>query len=84
MKTCKWQLRATRVNEKKNVQWLVKRYDMVHTYQNDIFHYGHRQANSRVVSEIIKQKFVDVKRIYTQKDIISDMKNDYGINLSYQ
>ena len=71
-------------NDKENVQWLVKRYDMLHTCQNDIFHNSHCQANSWVVGEIIKQKFVDAKRIYTPKDIISDMKNDYEINLSYQ
>ena len=51
---------------------------------NDIFHNDHRQANSQVVGKIIKQKFVDAKRLYTPKDIILDMKNDYGINLSYQ
>ncbi|KAK9196439.1 hypothetical protein WN943_004567 [Citrus x changshan-huyou] len=28
VKTCKWRLRATRANNKENVQWLVKRYDM--------------------------------------------------------
>ena len=33
---------------------------------------------------IVKQKFVDAKQIFTPKDIISDMKNDYEINLSYQ
>ena len=60
-------------NDKENVQWLVKRYDMLHTCQM-IF--------SIIV--IVKQKFVDAKRIYTPKDIISDMKNDYEINLSYQ
>ena len=50
-----------RVNDKVNVQWLVKQYNMVHTCQNDIFHNGYRQANNWVVSEIIKQKFVDAK-----------------------
>ena len=54
MKTCKWRLRAMRANDKDDVQWLVKRYNIVHTCQNDIFHNGHRQANNRVVGEIIK------------------------------
>ena len=62
----------------------MKRYDIVHTCQNDIFHNCHCQANSQAVGKIIKQNFVDAKQIYTPKDIISDMKNDYGINLSYQ
>ena len=76
--------RATGVNNMENVQWLVKRYDMVYACQNDIFHNGHCQTNNRVIGEIIKQKFVDAKQIYTPKDIISYMKNDYGITLSYQ
>lgn len=56
----------------------------VHTCQIDIFNNDHRQASSRVISDIIKQIFFYAESIYTLKDIISDVKNDHVINLSYQ
>lgn len=57
---------------------------MMHICQNNIFHNGHYQTSNQVISEIIKQKFVYVKCIYTPKDIISDMKNDHRTNSSYK
>ncbi|KAL0543902.1 hypothetical protein IC582_019007 [Cucumis melo] len=42
------------------------------------------QAKSWVVGELIKSKFKGPGRIYKPRDIIEDMRQDYGINMSYE
>ncbi|KAA0032136.1 MuDRA-like transposase [Cucumis melo var. makuwa] len=42
------------------------------------------QAKSWVVRELIKSKFKGPGRIYKSRDIIKDMRQDYGINMSYE
>ncbi|KAA0060059.1 MuDRA-like transposase [Cucumis melo var. makuwa] len=42
------------------------------------------QAKSWVVGELIKSKFKRVSRLYKPCDIIEDMRQDYGINMSYE
>ncbi|KAL4026414.1 hypothetical protein IC575_014844 [Cucumis melo] len=43
-----------------------------------------KQAKSWVVGELIKSKFKGPSRIYKPRDIIEDMRQDYGINMSYE
>ncbi|KAL4022875.1 hypothetical protein IC575_016621 [Cucumis melo] len=43
-----------------------------------------KQAKSWVVGELIKSKFKGPGRIYKPRDIIEDMRQDYGINMSYE
>ncbi|KAA0064046.1 MuDRA-like transposase [Cucumis melo var. makuwa] len=43
-----------------------------------------RQAKSWVVGELIKSKFKGAGCIYKPRDIIEDMRQDYGINMSYE
>ncbi|KAA0053438.1 MuDRA-like transposase [Cucumis melo var. makuwa] len=38
----------------------------------------------QVVRELIKSKFKGVGRLYKPRDIIEDMRQDYGINMSYE
>ena len=84
--SCKWRFRATRMNDEMNVPWVVMRCDKLelHTCHNELFHNGHRQAKSRVVGHIIKDKFSDGRRIYSPNDIISDVNNDHNVKITYQ
>ncbi|KAL0546066.1 hypothetical protein IC582_015971 [Cucumis melo] len=41
-------------------------------------------TKSWVVGELIKSKFKGPGRIYKPRDIIEDMRQDYGINMSYE
>ncbi|KAA0047473.1 MuDRA-like transposase [Cucumis melo var. makuwa] len=43
-----------------------------------------KQAKSWVVGELIKSKFKGAGRLYKPRDIIEDMRQDYGINMSYE
>ena len=43
----------------------------------------HCQANSDLVTNVIKGKFLNIKIIYTPKDIKKNMMDNYGIVMSY-
>ncbi|XP_062085620.1 uncharacterized protein LOC133791718 [Humulus lupulus] len=44
----------------------------------------HRQANCNVIGELIKTKYMSIKRVHTPNDIIGDMLDDYGVSMGYQ
>ena len=62
----------------------IKKYVKVHSCSLDVLNRDHRQAKSWVVGELIKSKFKGVGRLYKPRDIIEDMRQDYGINMSYE
>ncbi|XP_024034810.1 uncharacterized protein LOC127899106 [Citrus sinensis] len=82
--SCKWRIRATRCSNEKNVPWVVRRIDNVHTCHNEILVAGRHQVRSRVVGHIIADKYIQDKRIYTPNDIRADMQQEYGVQLTYQ
>ena len=43
----------------------------------------HRQVSSNVVVNVIKDKFLNIKTIYTPRDIRKDMMDNYGVSMSY-
>ncbi|XP_060190841.1 uncharacterized protein LOC132620161 [Lycium barbarum] len=45
--------------------------------------YSQCQATSRLISGIVKPKISNHKRKYTPKDIAEDVKNDFGMDVSY-
>ncbi|GMN67342.1 hypothetical protein TIFTF001_036404 [Ficus carica] len=54
---CPWKLRATRM--KGSELFVVKRYDDVHTCSIEIVQGHHRQANSWMIGECVKAKYLD-------------------------
>ncbi|KAJ4701489.1 MuDR family transposase [Melia azedarach] len=78
---CKWRIRATKTNS--DTFFRVTRMESTHTCQNEQLRDGHRQASSRLIGQLIKDKFKDVSRIYTPKNIRDDIQNDYGVRLPY-
>lgn len=55
----------------------------IHICQNEQLRDGHRQLNSWLIKQLIKDKFKDVRRIYTPRNIRDDIQNDYGVHLPY-
>ncbi|XP_070033076.1 uncharacterized protein [Nicotiana tomentosiformis] len=45
--------------------------------------YEQRQATSRLIGGMIRSKFTNHKRKYTPKDIIDNVKSDFGVGVSY-
>ncbi|KAL0534971.1 hypothetical protein IC582_029277 [Cucumis melo] len=79
---CGWRLRAVRLKDS-NI-FKIKKYVKVHSCSLEFLNRDHRQAKSWVVGELIKSKFKGPGRIYKPRDIIEDMRQDYGINMSYE
>ncbi|KAA0062480.1 MuDRA-like transposase [Cucumis melo var. makuwa] len=77
-----WRLRAVRLKDS-NI-FKIKKYVKVHSCSLEFLNRDHRQAKSWVVGELIKSKFKGPGRIYKPRDIIEDMRQDYGINMSYE
>ncbi|KAL0549171.1 hypothetical protein IC582_013652 [Cucumis melo] len=79
---CGWRLQAVRLKDS-NI-FKIKKYVKVHSCSLEFLNRDHRQAKSWVVGELIKSKFKGPGRIYKPRDIIEDMRQDYGINMSYE
>ncbi|KAL0546629.1 hypothetical protein IC582_016541 [Cucumis melo] len=79
---CGWRLRAVRLKDS-NI-FKIKKYVKVHSRSLEFLNRDHKQAKSWVVGELIKSKFKGADHLYKSRDIIEDMRKDYGINMSYE
>ncbi|GMN57855.1 hypothetical protein TIFTF001_026956 [Ficus carica] len=80
---CKWCIRATRCNNTE--MFKVTRYINTHTCSLDELQIDHRQATSSFISNTIRRKYKkSVKVVYAPNNIIEDMKEEYGIDVSYR
>ncbi|KAL6580983.1 hypothetical protein OROMI_006906 [Orobanche minor] len=79
---CQWMLRASKLGNTK--MFKVRKMIDVHTCSSNILMGNHRQASSELVSECIKDRFMNLKKVYTPLDIVEDMMKDYQIYISYQ
>ncbi|XP_024046531.1 uncharacterized protein LOC112100895 [Citrus clementina] len=70
--------------EAREVPWVVKRIDNVHTCHNEVLVDGRHQLRSQVVGHIITEKYIQEKMIYTPNHIKADMQQEYGVQLTYQ
>ncbi|XP_038889297.1 uncharacterized protein LOC120079207 [Benincasa hispida] len=77
---CKWRIRAVKL--KICEIFKIFKYDNVHTCRNEILTNDHRQASSWVLGHLISSKFEDVSCSYRPKDIVKDIKQEYGVSLS--
>ncbi|XP_075099824.1 uncharacterized protein LOC142176365 [Nicotiana tabacum] len=80
-KSCKWSLRSSSLR-KSNV-FKVRRFNDVHTCPEMSRLFSQRHATSSAIAKMICNKYTNPKIIYTPTDIMSDMKQQYGINMSY-
>ncbi|KAL6550037.1 hypothetical protein OROMI_020525 [Orobanche minor] len=79
---CQWTLRASKLGNTN--MFKVRKMIDVHTCSSNILMGNHRQASSELVSECIKDRFMNLKKVYTPLDIVEDMMKDYQISISYQ
>ncbi|KAL5547634.1 hypothetical protein UlMin_002865 [Ulmus minor] len=79
---CTWLMKARSLGETK--MFKITKYDKVHKCSVDIVKSDHKQATSSVISEFIKPKLLDPKVQYGINNIIQDVKQKFGVNMSYE
>ncbi|GMN72306.1 hypothetical protein TIFTF001_052830 [Ficus carica] len=79
---CPWQLRVTRM--RCSELFVVKRYDDVHTCSIEIVQGHHRQAESWMIRECVKTKYLDpTNTTYRPREIMRDMQAEFGVFFNY-
>ncbi|XP_075095337.1 uncharacterized protein LOC142173613 [Nicotiana tabacum] len=78
---CEWRFKASSIN--KSQMFKVIEFNNKHTCPLKDKVYEQRQASSSLIGGMIRSKLTNHKRKYTPKDIINDVKSDFGIDVSY-
>ncbi|XP_059310619.1 uncharacterized protein LOC132061966 [Lycium ferocissimum] len=79
---CKWKFRASRIGDSE--MFRVRFFDDEHTCPLKDKVYSQRQATSWFIGEaIVKAKITNHKRKVTPGDIKDDVKNEFGVDVSY-
>ncbi|KAL5567602.1 hypothetical protein UlMin_024177 [Ulmus minor] len=79
--SCSWRVRANKLIESE--YWMVTKHVNKHTCPTDFKTTRRRQATSWVVGECIKRRFINPGRVFRPRDVMDDMKQRYGVELSY-
>ncbi|XP_022158743.1 PKS-NRPS hybrid synthetase CHGG_01239-like [Momordica charantia] len=79
---CKWGMCARRIQGSDT--FLISKFFGVHNCKDEVMKHDHRQARSRMVGQIIKTNFEDPSRRYRPKDIVNNMRKNYGVNIQYE
>ncbi|XP_021813085.1 uncharacterized protein LOC110756023 [Prunus avium] len=77
---CPWQLRAYKVGLH---EFRVVKYDPFHECDLRYLSSHHRQASTGLLSDSVKRRFKDSRTIYTAGDIIKDVRQNFGVTISY-
>ncbi|KAL2466967.1 Uncharacterized protein Adt_42818 [Abeliophyllum distichum] len=80
-KNCKWRLRAIKIKESPNFE--VRKYNGHHSCSMSVRRRDHRHASYMVIGNHIAPKYQDANRVYIPRDIISDIRREFGITISY-
>ncbi|XP_022159183.1 uncharacterized protein LOC111025603 [Momordica charantia] len=78
---CKWSPHVRKIQG--SDIFLISTFYEVHSCIREVMKHDHRQAQSRVVGQIIKSNFEDVSCRYRPKDIVNDMQKNYYVNIRY-
>ncbi|XP_060210746.1 uncharacterized protein LOC132637711 [Lycium barbarum] len=78
---CVWKLKASSIN--RSTMFKIKEFVDKHTCPLKDKGYSCNQASSGFVVDIIKPKITNYKRKYTPRDIIDDVINEFGVEVSY-
>ncbi|PWA79213.1 transposase, MuDR, MULE transposase domain protein [Artemisia annua] len=79
---CPWKIYTRRVNG--GDQFYVSTVNDVHTCSRTEFCPNHRNATMKLLSQLLYEKMKDHSRVYTVKDIQTDLRVDWKIDLSYK
>ncbi|CAL8173714.1 unnamed protein product [Prunus armeniaca] len=77
---CPWRLRAYKVGLH---EFRVVKYDPFHECDLRYLSSHHPQASTGLLSDSVKRRFKDSRTIYTAGDIIKDMRQNFGVTISY-
>ncbi|KAI3761978.1 hypothetical protein L1987_52401 [Smallanthus sonchifolius] len=78
---CEWRIRAYMIENTDVFQ--VRYFKDQHTCSRTQTYPHIRQANKKVLGNLIKDQFKDSGRIYRPNDIVTDIKEKYKIDISY-
>ncbi|XP_059309949.1 uncharacterized protein LOC132061095 [Lycium ferocissimum] len=78
---CEWKLKASSIN--RSTMFKIREFVDKHTCPLKDTVYYFNQASSGFVAGIIKPKITNYKRKYTPRDIIDDVINEFGVEVSY-
>ncbi|KAK3229253.1 hypothetical protein Dsin_001134 [Dipteronia sinensis] len=79
---CTWKLRAVRKDE--GTYFQVRSFVNEHSCPLEEIHYRHRQASAVIIGEMVTPRLQQQDgRLMRPKDIITDMKTMYGIQIMY-
>ncbi|XP_075086289.1 uncharacterized protein LOC142168997 [Nicotiana tabacum] len=78
---CEWRFKASSIN--KSQMFKVREFNNKHTCPLKDKVYEQCQASSSLIGGMIRSKLTNHKRKYTPKDIINDVKSDFGVDVSY-
>ncbi|XP_070057042.1 uncharacterized protein [Nicotiana tomentosiformis] len=73
-----WRFKASSIN--KSQMFKVREFNDKHTCPLKDKVYEQRQASSSLIGGMIRSKLTNHKRKYTPKDIIDDVKSDFGVD----
>ncbi|KAK3198257.1 hypothetical protein Dsin_021672 [Dipteronia sinensis] len=81
-RSCGWVLRAWKSN--RGTYWHLKSFVNEHTCDiNDNYNIEFKRVSACVIGDLFASKFGDPGRIIRPKDIVSEMREQHGIHLSY-
>ena len=80
--TCGWRTRAHKLKD--STLFKISRYMNVHTCSGQLMDHDHQQARSKVIGHLIKSRYTNVSRVYSPKDIMQDICEEYGESISYK
>ncbi|XP_060958349.1 uncharacterized protein LOC115712279 [Cannabis sativa] len=78
---CEWYLRAR--SSKTSSYFRVIKYKNFHSCSLNHKSTDNRQASAKVISDCIKEKIRDPKTNYKTRQIINDMRDEYGVQVKY-
>nr|XP_016500533.1 PREDICTED: uncharacterized protein LOC107818967 [Nicotiana tabacum] len=79
---CAWSFKSSSVVFNANI-FKVRSYNNNHTCGYGERYLTQRQATLGVIASIVKNKYVNPKKVYTANDIIEDIQKQHGIEVSY-
>ncbi|CAL8083959.1 unnamed protein product [Prunus armeniaca] len=77
---CPWKVRAYKVGLH---EFKVVKYDPLHECDITYISSHHPQATTELLSDCVKWRFQDSRSIYTAADIKKDVKQNFGVSISY-
>ncbi|KAH0973984.1 hypothetical protein GBA52_015883 [Prunus armeniaca] len=77
---CPWKVRADKVGLH---EFKVVKYDPLHECDLRYVSSHHPQATTELLSDCVKWRFQDSRNIYTAADIKKDVKQNFGVSISY-